>query len=210
MELTKGTADALSQLVHELSKLPGIGEKSATRLAYHLLNADGDRVKRLADALSRAKEKVRLCSNCFTYTENELCEICANGMRNRDSICVVERPSDVRAVEASGKFKGAYHVLHGTLSPVDGIGPDQIRMQELLRRVREWFENGNTEAAAKEIILALNPSVEGEATALYVSKLLKPLGVRIYKIAYGLPMGGSLEYADRGTIGRALENRTEC
>lgn len=210
MELTKGTADALSQLVHELSKLPGIGEKSVTRLAYHLLNADGDRVKRLADALSRAKEKVRLCSNCFTYTENELCEICANGMRNRDSICVVERPSDVRAVEASGKFKGAYHVLHGTLSPVDGIGPDQIRMQELLRRVREWFENGNTEAAAKEIILALNPSVEGEATALYVSKLLKPLGVRIYKIAYGLPMGGSLEYADRGTIGRALENRTEC
>lgn len=209
MELTKGTADALTQLVHELSKLPGIGEKSATRLAYHLLNADGDRVKRLSDALTRAKEKVKLCSSCFTYTEGELCEICANPMRSQDSICVVERPSDVRAVEASGKFKGSYHVLHGTLSPVDGIGPDQIRMQELLRRVRRWFESGS-DSGTKEIILALNPSVEGEATALYVTKLIKPLGVRIYKIAYGLPMGGSLEYADRGTIGRALENRTEC
>lgn len=209
MELTRVSADALTQLVHELSKLPGIGEKSATRLAYHLLNADGERVKRLADALVRAKEKVHLCANCFTYTENELCDICANPLRGRDSICVVERPSDVRAIEASGKFKGTYHVLHGTLSPVDGIGPDQIRLQELLRRVRGWFESGG-EASTKELILALNPSVEGEATALYVTKLIKPLGVRICKIAYGLPMGGSLEYADRGTIGRALENRTEC
>jgi recombination protein RecR len=209
MQLAHGSADALSQLVHELAKLPGIGEKSATRLAYHLLNADGDRVKRLADALSRAKEKVRLCTSCFTYTEAELCEICANGLRSRDSICVVERPSDVRAIESSGKFKGTYHVLHGTLSPVDGIGPDQIRLQELLRRVRAWLEGG-AEAVNREIILALNPSVEGEATALYITKLLKPLGVRVYKIAYGLPMGGSIEYADRGTIGRALENRTEC
>jgi recombination protein RecR len=209
MELNKGSADVLTQLVHELAKLPGIGEKSATRLAYHLLNADGDRVKRLAETLVRAKEKVRLCTSCFTYTEETICEICANGLRSHDSICVVERPSDVRAIEASGKFKGTYHVLHGTLSPVDGIGPDQIRMQELLRRVRDWFESGG-EASTKEIILALNPSVEGEATALYVTRLLKPLGVRLCKIAYGLPMGGSLEYADRGTIGRALENRTEC
>jgi recombination protein RecR len=199
------TADALTQLVHELSKLPGIGEKSATRLAFHLLNADSERVKRLTDALLRAKEKIHLCSNCFTYTEEDVCEICANPLRSQESVCVVERPSDVRALEASGKFKGTYHVLHGTLSPVDGIGPDQIRVQELLRRVHRWEDT-----ATKEIVLALNPSVEGEATALYISRLLRPLGVKLSKIAYGLPMGGSIEYADRGTLGRALENRTEC
>lgn len=209
MSFLPNTADALTQLVHELSKLPGIGEKSATRLAYHLLNADADRVRRLTDALLQAKEKIHLCCNCFTYTEADLCEICANPLRNQDAICVVERPSDVRALEASGKFKGTYHVLHGTLSPVDGIGPDQIRVQELLRRVRAWMDVG-ADLSKKEIVLALNPSVEGEATALYITRLMKPLGVRVYKIAYGLPMGGSIEYADRGTLGRALENRTEC
>jgi len=218
MSFQPSAADALSTLVHELSKLPGIGEKSATRLAFHLLNAEKDRVKRLTDALLRAKEKIRLCTRCYTYTEDELCEICVNPLRSRDSICVVERPSDVRAIESSGKFKGTYHVLHGTLSPVDGIGPDQIRLQELLMRVRTWCEpgknsNGTTEEtdlSTKELVLALNPSVEGEATALYVNRLLKPLGLKISKIAYGLPMGGSIEYADRGTLGRALENRTEC
>lgn len=209
MSFSSPTADALTQLVHELAKLPGIGEKSATRLAYHLLNADSERVKRLTDALLRAKEKIHLCAQCFTYTEEEVCEICANPIRSQDTICVVERPSDVRALESSGKFKGTYHVLHGTLSPVDGIGPDQIRMQELLRRVRAWVDAGAS-LEIKEIVLALNPSVEGEATALYITRLLKPLGVRLYKIAYGLPMGGSIEYADRGTLGRALENRTEC
>jgi recombination protein RecR len=198
-------ADALSTLVHELSKLPGIGEKSATRLAFHLLNADADRVKRLTEALTRAKEKIRLCTRCYTYTEEALCEICVNPLRTNDVICVVERPSDVRAIEASGKFKGTYHVLHGTLSPVEGIGPDQIRLQELLNRVKTWDI-----VTQKELVLALNPSVEGEATALYISRLLKPLGLKISKIAYGLPMGGSIEYADRGTLGRALENRTEC
>jgi recombination protein RecR len=203
------SADALSALVHELSKLPGIGEKSATRLAFHLLNADADRVKRLTDALIRAKEKIRLCSRCFTYTEDEICEICSNPLRSQDSICVVERPSDVRAIDASGKFRGTYHVLHGTLSPVEGIGPDQIRVQELLRRVRGWSDAGAV-LSSKEIVLALNPSVEGEATALYITRLLKPFGLKISKIAYGLPMGGSIEYADRGTLGRALENRTEC
>jgi recombination protein RecR len=203
MLISSGSTDALTQLVHELSKLPGIGEKSATRLAFHLLNADSERVQRLADSLLRAKQKIQLCRSCFTYTEEQLCEICSSTGRDQNSICVVERPSDTRAIEASGKFKGVYHVLHGTLSPVDGIGPDQIRIQELLRRVRD-----NTEK--KEITLALNPSVEGEATALYISKLLKPLGAKMFKIAYGLPLGGSIEYADRGTIGRALENRTEC
>jgi recombination protein RecR len=205
MSFLPSTADALTALVHELSKLPGIGEKSATRLAFHLLNADSERVKRLTDALLRAKEKIHLCSNCFTYTEEDLCEICSNPLRAQDSICVVERPSDVRALEASGKFKGTYHVLHGTLSPVDGIGPDQIRVQELLRRVNRWEETSN-----KELVMALNPSVEGEATALYISRLLRPMGLKLSKIAYGLPMGGSIEYADRGTLGRALENRTEC
>jgi recombination protein RecR len=205
MAFLPSTADALTALVHELSKLPGIGEKSATRLAFHLLNADSERVKRLTDALLRAKEKIHLCSNCFTYTEEDLCEICSNPLRSQDSICVVERPSDVRALEASGKFKGTYHVLHGTLSPVDGIGPDQIRVQELLRRVNRWEDTSN-----KELVMALNPSVEGEATALYISRLLRPMGVKLSKIAYGLPMGGSIEYADRGTLGRALENRTEC
>lgn len=205
MSFLPTTADALTALVHELSKLPGIGEKSATRLAFHLLNADSERVKRLTDALLRAKEKIHLCSNCFTYTEEDLCEICSNPLRSQDSICVVERPSDVRALEASGKFKGTYHVLHGTLSPVDGIGPDQIRVQELLRRVNRWEDTSN-----KELVMALNPSVEGEATALYISRLLRPMGVKLSKIAYGLPMGGSIEYADRGTLGRALENRTEC
>jgi recombination protein RecR len=199
------TADALTQLVHELSKLPGIGEKSATRLAFHLLNADSERVKRLTDSLLRAKEKIRLCSTCFTYTEEDQCEICVNPLRSQDSICVVERPSDVRALESSGKFKGTYHVLHGTLSPVDGIGPDQVRIQELVRRVHAWPEMKN-----KELVLALNPSVEGEATALYIARLLRPLGIKLCKIAYGLPMGGSIEYADRGTLGRALDNRTEC
>ncbi len=209
MAFQPSAADALSMLVHELSKLPGIGEKSATRLAFHLLNADADRVKRLTDALLRAKEKIRLCNTCFTYTEEERCEICANPLRVQDSICVVERPSDVRAIEASGKFKGTYHVLHGTLSPVEGIGPEQIRLQELLRRVRAWSE-ADVSMAHKELVLALNPSVEGEATTLYVTRLLKPLGLKISKIAYGLPMGGSIEYADRGTLGRAMENRTEC
>ena len=199
--------DALSQLVHELSKLPGIGEKSATRLAYHLLNADLEKVQRLATALVHAKEKIHWCERCFTYTESDLCEICANHSRSADSMCVVERPSDVRAIEASGKFKGTYHVLHGTLSPVDGIGPEQIRVSELLERTRPWALE---DSHKREIILALNPSVEGEATALYITRLLKPLGIRVYKIAYGLPMGGSLEYADRGTIGRAIDNRTEC
>lgn len=199
------SADALTRLVHELSRLPGIGEKSATRLAFHLLNSDIEKIKRLTEALLEAKEKIKLCSTCFTYTEEEECEICSNPLRSHDQICVVERPSDVRALEASGKFKGTYHVLHGTISPVDGIGPDQIRVQELLRRTNQWKE-----FTSKEITLALNPSVEGEATALYISRILKPFGIRMYKIGYGLPMGGSIEYADRGTLGRALENRTEC
>ncbi len=198
-------ADALTRLVHELSKLPGIGEKSATRLAYHLLNSESERVRSLADALVQAKERVHLCSECFTYTEQETCDLCLDVGRTAHQICVVERPGDARAIESSGRYKGRYHVLHGTISPVDGMGPDQIRAKELLQRVGA-LDSAGTPA---EVIFALNPSVEGEATGLYLNRLLRPLGAKVSKIAYGLPLGGSLEYADRGTIGRALENRQE-
>ncbi|NUM88161.1 MAG: recombination protein RecR [Bdellovibrionales bacterium] len=199
-------ADALTRLVHELSKLPGIGEKSATRLAYHLLNSDPERIRSLADALTQAKERVHLCSECFTYTENEKCDLCLDPSRLPHQICVVERPGDARAIEGSGRFKGRYHVLHGTISPVDGLGPDQIRAKELVARVGALNSSCST---PPDVIFALNPSVEGEATGLYLCRLLRPLGARVSKIAYGLPLGGSLEYADRGTIGRALENRQE-
>lgn len=201
-------SDAFTQLVHELSKLPGIGEKSATRMAYHLITADSERVKALAATLVSAKERIRLCSQCYTYTEHETCEVCLEPQRTKQLICVVDRPSDVRAIEASGKFRGSYHVLHGMLSPVDGIGPEQIKIAELLRRIQSW--DAGERDSKPEIILALNPSVEGEATALYITRLMRPFQIRVSKIAYGLPMGGSLEYADRGTIGRALENRTDC
>ncbi len=199
-------ADALTKLIHEFSKLPGIGERSATRLAYHLLNAKEERVQLLADALLQAKSLTHLCSECFTYTENECCELCADSKRELNKICVVERPSDTRAIEASGRFRGKYHVLHGTLSPVDGIGPDEIKAKELVERLGKLLN----QHSGIEVTLALNPSVEGEATGLYLTRLLRPLGVKVFKIAYGLPMGGSLEFADRGTIGRALENRSEC
>lgn len=200
------STDAFSQLVHELSKLPGVGEKSATRMAYSLISADVERVSLLAKALTDAKEKVKLCNSCLTYTENDICEICVDPSRQHHLICVVERPSDVRAIEMSGKYRGLYHVLHGLLSPVDGVGPDQIRLKELLQRISSEV----TQRENAEIILALNPSVEGEATSLYISRLAKPFTVKVSKIAYGLPMGGSIEYADRGTIGRALDNRTNC
>lgn len=198
-------SDAFAQLVHELSKLPGVGEKSATRMAYYLMSTDSERVHNLASALVAAKERIHFCAQCFTYTEKEVCEVCTDPKRKHEQICVVDRPSDAKAIEASGKFSGVYHVLHGLLSPVDGVGPEQIKIADLLRRVQNWNSGG-----PGEVILALNPSVEGEATALYIARLLRPFQIRMSKIAYGLPMGGALEYADRGTIGRALENRTDC
>ena len=197
--------DALQQLIHELSKLPGIGEKSATRLAYHLLHSEQEDVQRLATVLMRAKQQTKLCNECFTFTEREQCSICASNARQKNSIRVVDRPSDVSAIESSGKFQGVYHVLHGVLSPIDGIGPEQLKMKELLARV-QLLPDFN----AVEIILALNPSVEGEATALYLTRVFKPIGIKLSKIAYGLPMGGILEYADRMTIAQALENRMQC
>ncbi len=198
--------EALSQLVHELSKLPGIGQKTATRLSYHLLNAETGVVDRLSEALLNAKKNTKLCQSCFTYTETDLCSICRNEGRQRNLFAVVERPSDVDAIEATGNFYGLYHVLHGILSPVEGIGPENIRLKELLTRAVKASESGE----GAEVILALNPSVEGEATSLYVQRILKPFRVKVSKIAYGLPMGGALEYADRMTISRALANRAEC
>lgn len=192
-------SDPVARLILEFSKLPGIGEKTAMRLAYHVLKTNDGDVKSLSDALLAAKNKVRLCEECLTFTEETLCALCVNSQRDSEILCVVEKPSDVMAIENSHRFNGKYHVLHGLLSPLDGIGPEQLRMRELLARI--------SKGVVKEIMLALNPSVEGEATAVYISKLIKPLGVKVTKIAHGIPMGGVLEYLDRQTIGRAIDNR---
>lgn len=191
----------LSKLIFELSKLPGIGEKSATRLAYYILNQDANYSESLATALKEAKTKLRYCKECFNFSESEHCDICADPSRNPLLICVVERPSDVTPIERTGTYRGVYHVLHGLLSPLDGIGPEELKMKELFVRLRD--------KEIKEIIFALNPSVEGEATGLYLSRLLKPVGIKISQVAYGIPFGGTIEFTDRHTLGKALENRTE-
>lgn len=198
--------EALGKLIHELAKLPGIGQKSATRLAYHLLNSEASTAERLAEALVQAKHSTKLCAQCFTYTEAELCQICRNPARTESLIAIVERPSDVDAIESTGNYTGRYHVLHGVLSPVEGIGPEDIRLKELVTRIAKLMES----APDAEVILALNPSVESEATSLYINRILKPFQVKISRIAYGLPMGGALEYADRMTISKAIANRVEC
>lgn len=191
--------DPIAQLVVELSKLPGIGEKTALRLAYHILKADASDVRSLSSALISAKEKIRFCEECFTFTEDPVCNLCLKVERKKELICVVEKPSDVFAIEQSQRYQGRYHVLHGVLSPLDGIGPEQLRIRELLSRIQK--------EQVTEVILAINPTVEGEATGAYLTKLLRPLGVQVSKIAHGIPVGGVLEYIDRQTIGRAIENR---
>lgn len=191
-------SDPVYKLVAELSKLPGIGEKTAIRLAYHLIKSSSQEVQNLTQALLQAKNKIRLCEQCFTFSESSICHFCADSKRNADIICVVEKPADVLAIEGSQKFQGHYHVLHGVLSPLDGVGPEQLKIKELLQRL----------GTVSEVILALNPSVEGEATSLYLSKLIHPVGIRVTRIAHGIPVGGLLEYTDRQTIGKALENRT--
>jgi recombination protein RecR len=193
--------DPVSKLVFELSKLPGIGEKTATRLAYYILKQDDAYARSLSSALVAAKEKIRLCSSCFTFTDTDPCRICAAASRDRGQICVVERPSDVFAIEQSGAHHWRYHVLHGALSPLDGVGPEELKIRDLLARLQP--------DQIKEVILATNPSVEGEATALYLIKLIKPLGIKVTKLAYGLPVGGLIEYTDKQTLFRALENRVE-
>lgn len=191
----------LARLVEELSKLPGVGPKTAQRLAFHLLKVPPEEARSLAQAIVEAREKIAYCRRCYNFAEGELCEYCADARRDRTLVCVVERPQDIVAVERTGEFRGLYHVLGGAISPIDGIGPDDLRIRELLERVRR--------DGVREVIIATNPRVEGEATAMYLANLLKPLGVRATRIASGLPVGGDLEYADEITLGRALKGRQE-
>jgi recombination protein RecR len=191
----------IQDLVDELSRLPGIGPKSAQRLAFHIVKSPGPDARRLAEALVRAKDRVRFCRECFGLAEGDLCRICGDPGRDASLVCVVEEPKDLAAVEKAGVIKGKYHVLGGAISPMQGIGPDDLRVQELLDRVQR---NG-----VSEIILATNPNLEGNATAMYVAAMLKPLGVRVTRLASGLPVGGDLEYADEVTLSQALEGRRE-
>jgi recombination protein RecR len=190
----------INKLIEELAALPGIGSKSAGRLAFHIINLPADRVERLAKVLVEAKANVRYCKECFTLTDQELCPVCANSNRNHRLIMVVENTRDMAAYEKTGKYEGVYHVLHGAISPMLGIGPADIKLKELLERLREDVD---------EVILATNSSLEGETTAMYISKLIKPLEVKVTRIASGVPVGGDLEYIDEITLMRALEGRTE-
>lgn len=192
---------SIGRLIDELTKLPGIGEKTAQRLTFFLLKAPEEDVRELANALIAVKEHVRYCSVCGNITEQDPCGICRDEKRHRQLICVVEEPNDLFAIERTREYSGLYHVLMGTLSPLDGIGPEDIRIQELLVRLQQ--------SPCDEVIIATNPNVEGEATAMYLAKLLKPLGVKITRIAHGIPVGGDLEYADEITMTRALEGRRE-
>jgi recombination protein RecR len=196
-----GTIEPIARMVTALSHLPGIGQKSAQRLAYHIVSLPQDEVRELAAALWQGRKAIRYCAVCGNYTAGERCNICEQEERHNGQICVVRDPRDVLAVERMNEYRGLYHVLHGTLSPMDGIGPDNIRIKELIDRVKE--------GEVKEVVLATNPDVEGEATASYIAKQLKPLGVRTTRIAHGIPIGGNLEYVDEITLFKAMENRRE-
>lgn len=189
--------EPLQRLIAELTKLPGVGEKTAARYAYSLLNAPNDDIENLTDAILDIKKKVHFCSVCGNFTEHEKCEICTT--RQPDVICVVKEPKDVSALEKVKDFKGVYHVLHGVISPMDGIGPEQLKIKELLKRL-----NG-----VREVIVATNPDIQGEATAMYLAKLIKPLNIKVTRIARGLPEGSVIEYADESTLSRALRSRVE-
>jgi recombination protein RecR len=190
---------AIQDLIDELSRLPGIGPKSAQRLAFHVLAADATDIKRLAAALARVKEEVRFCVLCFNVAEEEKCRICRDPRRRDDALCVVEEPKDVVAIERTGEFRGRYHVLGGAINPLEGVGPDQLRIRELMSRL----SSGDT----SELILATDPNTEGEATATYLALMVKPMGITVTRLASGLPVGGDLEYADEITLGRAFEGR---
>jgi len=195
------TALPLVLLAEQFAKLPGIGMKTAQRLAYYVMGMTDEEAQAFADAIVYAHSTVKACRICQNLTDSEVCPICSNDRRDQGTICVVETPKDVSAFERTNEYKGVYHVLHGLISPIDGITPDKIRIKELLARI----QSGNV----SEVIMATNPTVEGEATAMYISKLLKPLGIRVSRLAFGLPIGGSLEYADEVTLFKALENRNE-
>lgn len=195
-------APIIAKLVSELERLPGIGGKTAQRLAFHILGLPLEKAESLANAILEARRTTMLCTTCCNLTDTDPCEICASTARDRTVLCVVESPRDVAAMERIREYRGLYHVLHGTINPMQGIGPDRIRVKELLSRLR-------IEDTVAEVILATNPTVEGEATAMYISRLLKPAGIRTTRIAHGLPVGGDLEYADEVTLARAMEGRRE-
>lgn len=194
-----GYEGAVADLIGELGRLPGVGPKSAQRIAFHLLQADSEDVDRLVAALTEVKLRVRFCATCGNIAEEELCRVCRDPRRDEDVICVVEEPKDVVAIERTREFRGRYHVLGGAISPIDGIGPDNLRIAQLLRRL--------SDGQVTEVILATDPNLEGEATATYLARLLKPIGLRTTRLASGLPVGGDLEYADEVTLGRAFEGR---
>lgn len=201
-------AGPIQDLIDELSRLPGIGPKSAQRVAFHLLKTTPEEAQRLAHAIRDVKEKVRLCTVCFNVTDSELCEYCRDTRRDRSLICVVQEPPDIVAIERTREYRGLYHVLQGAISPIDGIGPEDLRIAELVARVKPGPEGDAAQAdIVKEVILATNPNTEGGATAMYLARLLGPLGVDVTRPASGLPVGGDLEYADEVTLGRALEGR---
>tara|TARA_Y100001970_G_scaffold37903_1_gene46800 strand:- start:2521 stop:3132 length:612 start_codon:yes stop_codon:yes gene_type:complete len=190
---------ALQKLIDELGKLPGVGPKSAQRIAFHLIKIPEQDALSLSDAIQLAKQKVRFCETCFNMSDEVICEVCSDSQRDNSLVCVVEEPRDIVALERTREYRGLYHVLQGAINPIDGIGPEQLKIRELLERLK-----GNT---VLEVILCTNPNIEGEATAMYLAKLIEPLGIQVSRIASGLPVGGDLEYADELTLGRALEGR---
>ena len=194
-------AKPIDHLIEALAKLPGIGKKTASRLTFHILRSSTSEAQELARAIVDVKEKIHLCSLCFNLTDEDLCGICQDGRRAQEILCVVEGPNDLLAIENTGEYRGRYHVLHGTLSPLEGVGPENLKIKELLERLNR--EN------VSEVILATNPTVEGGATALYISDLVRPFGVKVTRIAYGIPMGGEIEYSDGMTLTKAIEGRRE-
>ena len=197
----KFVPEPIAGLIEELNKLPGIGPKSAKRLAYHILRSSDEEAKALAEAILTLKERIKLCSLCFNNTDCDPCRICQDKERDHSKICVVEKPSDILPLEQTGKYNGVYHVLHGTISPTEGIGPDELKVKELLVRLKD--------DSVTEVIVATNPNVESETMAMYLQRIITPLGVRVTRLARGLPFGAELEYADDLTLGQALENRRE-
>ncbi len=199
-----GTSDILDILIDEFAKLPSIGRKTAQRLAMHITKQSMEDIEQFSKALIETKKKIKFCKTCMNITENDECKICCSDRRNRNIICVVEEPQDVFAIEKTNEFKGVYHVLHGRISPLDGIGPNDIKLRELIMRLDESSGNSVT-----ELILALNPTVEGETTILYISKLVKPLGIKISRIARGIPIGADIELTDEVTLAKAMEGRVD-
>ena len=200
------TPEPVTRLIEAFAQLPGIGPKTASRLTFYLLRRPAEQAESLAEALTNLKQKTVFCSTCFNITEVSPCTICQDEGRDRSIICVVEEPLDVIAIDRTGQFRGLYHVLHGAITPVEGIGPDELRINELLARLKEAEQKGEP---VREVLLATNPNLEGEATAMYLAQLIQPTGVRVTRLARGLPVGGDLEYADSVTLGRALEGRSE-